>query len=56
MSQPFPSLFLCDFLRRFVVFICGALVPVQGLKDAWTGYFSGSDTNVAAFRMEVKVG
>lgn len=35
------------------VFFCGALVPVQGLKDAWTGYYSGSDTNIAAFRVAV---
>ncbi len=29
------------------------MVPVQGLKDTWTGYYSGSDTNVAAFRIAV---
>ena len=37
----------------YVVFFGGALVPVQGLKDTWTGYYSGSDTNVAAFRIAV---
>ena len=39
----------------YVVFSGGALVPVQGAKDVWTAYYSGSDTNVAAFRIAVDV-
>lgn len=39
----------------YVVFSGGALVPVQGVKDVWTAYYSGSDTNVAAFRIAVDV-